>query len=548
MIKIIKTIVKKYIKMFFYLWIVLLIVGSQISLKTYLSYNDHISSIKNQTFNTTTLFTARMVNIFDKMDILLGFLKMMIEREKIWSRESLEFYLKQIKGQTPEIQTIKIFDSKGNYFADTLEELSKKNVSDRSYFIEHKNSPSELMFISEPLISKSTGVKIIAFSKRINDSHNLFKGIIVITIEIAYLKQVFSEISLGKDGNITLLYQDEIFVARIPWIEDIIGKKIQSAWINDIEKNGQTTSFDAISPIDHIKRHYALNKINKSSYSLYTGLSYAEYLKEWKRSAITDFMFFLVLSFVSHILMIIYCLSLEKIEEQKINIFRASKMTTLGEMSSQLAHEINNPLTIIKSSIYSLNKLLINDKFEKDKITEALARIDKTTSRITKIISGLRAFSRAGDNDPFEKALLSKIFSDITELASHRLKMTLVKLSITCKEDLAIECKESQIEQVLLNLLNNSIDAVADLEEKWIRIEVIDKESNKIVILFSDSGKGIPSQHVDRIMEPFYTTKPVGKGTGLGLSISKGLLYNLQSSYTQFIIELPKIQPKQNLF
>ncbi len=108
--------------------------------------------------------------------------------------------------------------------------------------------------------------------------------------------------------------------------------------------------------------------------------------------------------------------------------------------------------------------------------------------------------------------------------------------------------RPTQISQVLLNLLNNSFDAIEERAEKWIRVRFEINSNKKILIIkVTDSGDGIPNEIVHKMMNPFFTTKDIGKGTGLGLSISKGiieehgghLIYNAQSKNTEFVVELP---------
>lgn len=114
-----------------------------------------------------------------------------------------------------------------------------------------------------------------------------------------------------------------------------------------------------------------------------------------------------------------------------------------------------------------------------------------------------------------------------------------------------VECRSVEISQVFLNLLNNSHDAILDLNEKWIKIDV--KDSGEYVeVSITDSGSGIPKEIQDKMMQPFFTTKEVGKGTGLGLSISRGIIDSHQGKMyidpnnknTCFIIKLPKVQSR----
>lgn len=550
-----KSFTKRHFRIIFYLWIFLGLVFSQLVGKTYLSYKDNYASLENQSENINVLMTAQVYNLFEKMEYTLGFIKSIIEKEKIWERSKLESYLHKFQETHKEIQTLKIIDNKGNYFADTLPTLSKANLADRDYFQEHANNPQSKFIISKPLLSKSTNEYVIVFSERLNNTDGSFKGLAVITVRISYFKKIFEETKIGQLGSIVLIYGDSTIAARVPWREDVIAQKysLPEEVASALQKNSKNGVFITQSPVDSEKRYYYYNRIGKTPYILHVGLAHSEFFKEWRRSAAADFTFFFFVAIFSHFMTIVYCLSLEKIEFQKMNIFRTSKMTTLGEMSSQLAHEINNPLTIIRASSYSLKKVINADELNKEKATEYLNKIENTTTRITKIIAGLRAFSRSGDNDPYEMQNMSKIIQDISELSSHRLKMNGVSLNIVDFSDFTFECRASQIEQVLLNLLNNSIDSISDLPEKWIKIEIL-PQKDSFTLRFTDSGKGIPMQIADRIMEPFFTTKAVGKGTGLGLSISKGLieshngqlLYNNKSKNTEFIIQLPIKQSSSN--
>jgi C4-dicarboxylate-specific signal transduction histidine kinase len=129
-----------------------------------------------------------------------------------------------------------------------------------------------------------------------------------------------------------------------------------------------------------------------------------------------------------------------------------------------------------------------------------------------------------------------------------RFKASGINLEIQVKGDSVVECRHVQVSQVIVNLLNNSFDAVQSLEQKWVRI-TLEEDSVLAIVRVTDSGPGIRDpQIVAKLMQPFFTTKEVGKGTGLGLSISKGLIesqggrfyLNQTCPNTEFVIELPK--------
>jgi two-component system sensor histidine kinase DctS len=150
--------------------------------------------------------------------------------------------------------------------------------------------------------------------------------------------------------------------------------------------------------------------------------------------------------------------------------------------------------------------------------------IEETTHRIAKIIKGLRSFARDSDKDPFAPISIHHIVEQTLSLCQERFTFNGVSLRVQkTQENLTILSRSYQISQVLLNLLNNAFDAASESVEKWVEIE-IRRDSNEVCIIVSDSGSGVPVLLQDKIMQPFFTTKPVGRGTGLGLSIALGIV------------------------
>lgn len=256
---------------------------------------------------------------------------------------------------------------------------------------------------------------------------------------------------------------------------------------------------------------------------------------------------------------------LEKIVDEKTDSllkekeahFHASKMATLGEIAAGIAHEINNPLTIIQARILTIEKQMQKKNVLDREFAESFKKVIDTIQRITKIIKGLKFISRDANIDSPIKINLDQLFETTFDLCLEKLKMSNVDIiKDNSGFDYEIEVRETQIVQVLLNLINNSFDAVKNLPEKWIQIECLTNKDN-LLIKIRDSGSGIPEDILEKIMNPFFTTKPAGQGTGLGLSISKGIIenhsgklyYNDKSKHTEFIIEIPyvrKIEKKRH--
>ncbi|MES2503416.1 MAG: ATP-binding protein [Myxococcota bacterium] len=195
----------------------------------------------------------------------------------------------------------------------------------------------------------------------------------------------------------------------------------------------------------------------------------------------------------------------------------SSKMAALGTMAGGVAHEINTPLAII-SMLASLAK----DKADKD-IVNFLDNIEKTVARIARITRGLQTFSRDAQDDPLLQANVKGIVDETMLLCEYRFKDLHIDVKIDVPENIVLQCRPTQITEVLINLLNNATDAIAQLETKWISIEA--KElPGYIEIAVTDSGNRISKEIANKLFHPFFTTKDVGKGTGLGLSVSKGII------------------------
>jgi C4-dicarboxylate-specific signal transduction histidine kinase len=200
-------------------------------------------------------------------------------------------------------------------------------------------------------------------------------------------------------------------------------------------------------------------------------------------------------------------------------------MSSLGEFSSHMAHEINNPLAIISGSADKLIRMFVADEVNVDNALSNIRKIKDTVFRISKIIQGLKSFSRNEENDLKKQVDLCNLIEEVMVLGSDRLLMENINLKYEFLNRPMFNCRPTEIQQVIINLVNNSIDAISGKQNPWIVIRCeVDKDEIKLTII--DSGKGIQPDIQKKLMIPFFTTKEAGKGTGLGLSISKGLIEN----------------------
>lgn len=239
-------------------------------------------------------------------------------------------------------------------------------------------------------------------------------------------------------------------------------------------------------------------------------------------------------------------LNSQLIQQQEKMIFSA-KMSSLGEMAAGIAHEINNPLSVIVGKVSILNKNILEKKIETPDLIKGLEVIERTTLRISKIVKSLRSFAHHEKDEIPMSIKLGQIISDTLDLAGEKIKHSGITVKISGDQNLVVKCRPIQISQCFLNLLNNSFDVLKDLKSAWIDIQIL-QEDEYCKIKFVDSGPKIPIEVQKKLMTPFFSTKPIGHGTGLGLSISRGLVesnggelyFDDQAENTTFVIKLKK--------
>ncbi len=258
--------------------------------------------------------------------------------------------------------------------------------------------------------------------------------------------------------------------------------------------------------------------------------AYAE-LYEARRSAIVVFFIGIIGIAVGSILLserMVKHIAQEAQEKQTINqqLIEAGKLASLGELAAGVAHEVNNPLGIMLQEAGWMQDLLEDEDLKSwpnfGEFNKSLSRMQTQGRRCKEITHKLLSFARK--TDPTVKTTqLNELIKEVVDLCQQRARYSNVQVSTNLQDDLPlVNVSPSEVQQVLLNLMNNSLDAIGD---KGGTIDVTSRvDDNSVIIDVADSGPGIPEANLLRVFEPFFTTKPVGQGTGLGLSICYGIV------------------------
>lgn len=242
-----------------------------------------------------------------------------------------------------------------------------------------------------------------------------------------------------------------------------------------------------------------------------------------------------------------------EVRRSQQQLTQSAKMATLGEMATGLAHEINQPLNVMRMAIVNVLKRLGNGDAQIDYLTEKLQRIDAQVQRAARVVDHMRVFGRRSEveQQPFDPA---QAVEGTLSLLSEGLRGKGVEIKLT-QADIPVRVTgyADQLEQVLINLMVNARDALLSLKEKhpelrpWIALHT-EHDSRHVRIWVEDNGGGIDPRLLERIFEPFFTTKPIGVGTGLGLSVSYGIVENMGGRLSvsngedgaRFCVELPR--------
>ncbi|MEJ6004164.1 ATP-binding protein [Paucibacter sp. AS339] len=221
-------------------------------------------------------------------------------------------------------------------------------------------------------------------------------------------------------------------------------------------------------------------------------------------------------------------------------LMQAAKLAVLGQMSAGIAHEVNQPLTALRA--LSRNSLLLLEKGRNATVGENLRTIDAMVERMTGITRQLKSFARKAESVHAPVSLAAAV-KGARLLIEHRLQAEAVDFKMADElERVWVRCEPNRLEQVLVNLFANALDAMKDAASRRLEISTAPQPDNaggsggsagsakRVILRVSDSGAGMPADLLPRLFEPFFTTKPAGQGLGLGLVISSKIVHEFGGS------------------
>ena len=217
------------------------------------------------------------------------------------------------------------------------------------------------------------------------------------------------------------------------------------------------------------------------------------------------------------------------LETQKKISFHQSKLASIGELATGVAHEINNPLAIIQGQMETLNRHLSKSGLEDEVILQKTSKTLKSVERIAHIVKGLRTFARA-DTIETKRLDLRPLLLETLEMVGEIYQKEGIDLRVELDEELWVQGNSGRLQQVFVNLLNNARDAVLKTQRKLIFLQASAQGPGRVEISVADTGPGIPPELREKVFDPFFTTKEEGVGTGVGLALVNSIVREHEGS------------------
>lgn len=526
----------------------LIIVGYEL----YTSRQSLQNNTKNEIGSLIQITDKRLDGMYTNTFLKLDKALLQIRNLELQKKDQIEEIHKVILKLNQENKYLitAITDESGRHITSSAHLHSNVDLSDRTYFQNLKNDDQIESIVSEPLISKTHKRWVIVFAKKIRTESGKFKGMLLVTFPIEGLTEILKSTLDRPGSNITLFTKELTFITRWPNIPELIGKKA------DIKKPQSFITYefdDLISPIDNEHRFVGRQYVLNNEWILTVGFTVNELYSKWWFKFYTYIGLFLL--FIVSIIVLYYRqFQLEKMMIiQEAKLINSAKLSSLGEIAGSIAHEINNPMSILQISFdLAKRELKTNELFlENKKLSNFFLKIERSISRINSILYKIRRISTDQGFEQFQDNDLKNLAHSVIDIYKSKIQEKRIQLIV--KESISkvtVKCQELTIQQVLMNVIQNAIDAINDsyaqeMTDRWIKIEIL-TDNHHPEIKISNSGPRIPESVQDKMFDIFYTTKH--ERTGLGLPLSKKFMienngdieYDSEALNTTFIIRFNK--------
>jgi len=476
----------------------------------------HMKSIAENLSNTLDLFLReRVVNLINIIDD---------PRISIPPTSSvMHTYLEKLKRDSDTFIDVGFFDSTGmqTAYAGPLTGLENRDYSHEQWYTTLKKQKERFIITDNYLGFRNQPHFTIAIKRLIKDKCVMVRA----TLDPKKLYEFISSQENPDEVFISVLNSNGVYQVVTP----IVGSVLENSSILPPDSTDLGVQDVALNIGNE---YYAFAWLHNAKWAVIVQNNSDEESSTSFSLQTNILGFSAILIFLIIVIIIIRTKKLVQYEKEKdiadAQLEQAAKLASIGELSSGIAHEINNPLAIIASET-GLMKDLMDPEFSTNTTFKDLdphiENIRDATFRCRDITGKLLSFVRKGDIELKHHNVHSLLNEIVDDLIGHEMFVSNIEIiKKYCDEMPEILTDGNQLKQVFLNIINNAADAITPPGRIIISTSIA---ANSINIEIADTGKGISQENVDKIFLPFFTTKEVGKGTGLGLSVSYGIIKNL---------------------
>jgi len=462
------------------------------------------------------------------------------------SSEDMLIYLERLKQNSKAFTDIGYFDSSGVQiaYAGPFPSLEKRDYSTESWYINLKEKEKDFIITDIYLGLRNKPHFTIAIRKIINDQLVVLRT----SLDPERMYEYITSLEGSHEVFTSIVNSEGFYQLVTPQIgspleaSSFIPPGAPRLGIENAEIN-ETSYIYAYSWLETANWALVVQKSSEVNQNIFSGY-------RMKIIGISLILMFLILIMTYYRVGKIVEFQKET-DKTRAQLEHAAKLASVGELAAGIAHEINNPLAIINEEAGLMKDMLTAEFGEPPSHEEMIAYLDtiqESVFRCRDITRKLLGFVRKTDLDISPHDIHEIIDEVVDGILGKEMEVSNIDIIRNYDKIIPqITTDSNQLQQVLLNILNNAIDAIEDHAGKIIIATKL-KKKKKIQILISDSGKGMSREQIEKIFLPFYSTKEVGKGTGLGLSVSYGIIKSLggeieaESSHGEgstFIITLP---------
>ena len=529
-----------------------------------IGYYFFVTSLQSQTISKMTRVVEdhqRMIETFlDERKSDLKFILDSYDIESLIQKETLSQVFVNLQKKSGAFTDIGLFNDAGLHVAyHGPYELEGKNYSDAAWF---KQVIKKDYYISDVFLGYRQSPHFIMAVAR---SYPGGKWIIRATVDTYFFRNVVEKIRIGHTGEAYLLNLEGRFQTQRPSGGDLMAQATELQVPSSIKPGIHTFVHQDVDKQTFL---YVTSWLKNKDWLLVAREEKSEAFKDLTRVSYMVVLIALVgeLILVSIAFQvtkrIIGRLELADTEKKELGqqLVVAGRLAEIGEMSAGFAHEINNPLQIIKSEI-TLTETILDDfkssgvlqsSEDLDQLEDSLQQIRFQVDRCGSITQGLLKFARKKESRT-DEVNLSEFLPGVTALVEKKAAVEGITIVRDFADDtLRVYADQAHLEQVMVNLLNNAIYAIVEKSGSMggeVRVSANRASDSEVLISVTDDGCGISPENLEKIFTPFFTTKPVGKGTGLGLSICYGIISEMGGMLevrsqvgrgTTFLIHLPQ--------